>query len=150
MCLEYAGNVPEHLKSGTFIKEVRRIPGKEDEFLPYFSHFSTRGNGGLSTFYQPLPDHLKKELRKTRTVYKLGRTYRVRSKALAIAANGTPYPVGVHGWISTKYPSATIHISIDCALVEFEYHQAIVMDNQVIVARRVRPLRVIRLGWPLE
>jgi hypothetical protein len=132
MCLKKA-RIPKKT-SGIGYKFVREIPGLSGTFDSEWTYFTDQGGDS----YRYRKEHVM-----PRTRYTLGEITRVipicNAKILESLGNET-YPAGIHVWKVPPYGSPDDPM----ILIEVEYWDALVEDNDVIVVKAVKPLRIMQ------
>lgn len=141
MCLDSISyDAPE---KGIAYKVVR--VNEDGSYSPEWPYFFTNGDGGSATSF-------KKDSREklpTKTVYRIGKPYRVRHTRIVYISHRSRYLAGVHlyaSWFEAKrqMPSnGAFSTDWKYTILECRYSGRICNDKYVIVAERIVPLREV-------
>lgn len=122
-------------KSGVGYKIVRKTDHPET-FAPMwrFFHVNMEGNsvGSDSSLNRPGATPNK-------AVYKLGEWYEEKETRPLMASSGYSYEIGIHLYkrpVRAFYPNSEV-------VIVCEYEDAVASDNSVVVAKRVKPIKVM-------
>jgi hypothetical protein len=135
MCLKALNPIGK--ESGYAIKIVTKT-NKPDEFTSYYPVFHKEGDGGNKS--KEL--HLRKTHRKSRVVYKIGRTYRVKHQFMARAENGDHYPALVHCYHNTNKARYN-HVLNDETIILVKYSGGQYRDYHSLTAKYITPIAVL-------
>jgi len=136
MCLKIL--FPLEITSGYAIKVVNTTD-KPDEFTPYYPVFHKEGKGGNRS----LDKTLRKNHRKARVIYRLGRTYRVKHQFMAFTYKGDPYPALVHCYLNMN-KTLTDHITSRETVLLVKYSGGQYRDFDSLTAKYITPIAVLR------